>query len=121
MTDDDVRFLATIIYSAGRLDERGVPTPEAPPALEQVLRFVRERWAEAERAATTSNNDSNHEERAIWQLDQAGYRTRRTGASYVVADSNGYELAVADLELLQEYARTVYDRLWTKRKLTPSA
>jgi len=65
--------------------------------------------------------DAEREERAIWKLEQGGYAVRREGAGYSVTGPDGAESPVDDLAALVKIAEAVYDRVWTGRKITPSA
>jgi hypothetical protein len=65
--------------------------------------------------------DAEKEERAIWKLEQGGYMVRRVDGGYLVSAADGAETALDDLAALVAFADTVYDRLWTGRKITPSA
>jgi hypothetical protein len=65
--------------------------------------------------------DAEREERAIWKLEQGGYTVRRVGTGYVVAAPDGDESTMDDLAGLVALADAVYDRVWTGRKITPSA
>jgi hypothetical protein len=65
--------------------------------------------------------DAEREERAIWKLEQGSYMVRRAGAGYVVTGPDGAESTVDDLAALVEIADAVYDRVWTGRRITPSA
>lgn len=64
--------------------------------------------------------DQQREERAIWKLEQAGYRAQRTDGGYLVTTSERAD-ELEDLAALVAYADAVYERVWTGRKLTPSA
>ena len=57
----------------------------------------------------------------MWKLDEGGYIVRRAGVGYVVTDPDGAESTVDDLAALVEIADAVYERVWTERKITPSA
>lgn len=65
--------------------------------------------------------DAEREERAVWKLEQGSYTVRREGTSYVVTAPDGAESTVDDLAGLVAFADAVYDRVWTGRKITPSA
>jgi hypothetical protein len=65
--------------------------------------------------------DTERAERAIWKLEQGSYTVRREGAGYVVTGPDGVEITLDDLAALVALADTVYDRVWTGRKITPSA
>ena len=64
--------------------------------------------------------DAEREERAIWQLEQGGYRVQRQDGRYLVTTFNSSD-QLDDLAQLVAFARAVYDRVWTGRKITPSA
>jgi hypothetical protein len=65
--------------------------------------------------------DAERAERAIWKLEQGSYTVRREGAGYVVTGPDDAEATVDDLAALVEIADAVYERVWTGRKITPSA
>lgn len=65
--------------------------------------------------------EAEREERAIWKLEQGSYTVRRAGEGYVVTAPSGAEAMVDDLAALVEFADAVYERVWTGRKITPSA
>jgi hypothetical protein len=65
--------------------------------------------------------DAEREERAVWKLSQGGYTVARAGAGYIVTGADGTPTALADLAALVAFADAVYDRVWTGRKITPSA
>lgn len=65
--------------------------------------------------------NAEREERAIWKLEQGSYTVRREGVGYVVAAPDGTDSTVDDLAALVAFADAVYDRVWTGRKITPSA
>ena len=65
--------------------------------------------------------DAEKEERAIWKLSEGGYTVRPEGSAYIVASADGAETTLTDLDTLIEYANAVYERVWTGRKITPSA
>lgn len=65
--------------------------------------------------------DAEREERAVWKLEQGGYTVRKEVQGYIVTNSDGVESTLLDLTTLIEYANAVYERVWTKRKITPSA
>ncbi|MBK9709755.1 MAG: hypothetical protein IPO81_00225 [Kouleothrix sp.] len=64
--------------------------------------------------------DAQREERAIWKLAQAGCRVRPSGGGYLVTSPEHAD-ELADRAALVAYAEAAYDRVWTGRKLTPSA
>lgn len=64
--------------------------------------------------------DAEREERAIWKLEQGGYRIQRTPSGYLVtSDERADELD--DLAALVAYVESVYDLVWIGRKVTSSA
>jgi hypothetical protein len=65
--------------------------------------------------------DAEREERAIWKLEQGSYTVHRAGAGYIVTAPDGAESMVDDLAALVAFADAVYDRVWTGRRITPSA
>jgi len=65
--------------------------------------------------------DAEKEERATWKLNEGGYIVRKAGAGYIVTGPDGAESTVDDLAALVAIADAVYDRVWTGRKITPSA
>lgn len=65
--------------------------------------------------------NAEREERAIWKLEQGSYTVRRESVGYVVAAPDGTDSTVDDLAALVAFADAVYDRVWTGRKITPSA
>lgn len=65
--------------------------------------------------------NAEREERAIWKLEQGSYTVCRKGVGYVVAAPDGTDSMVDDLAALVAFADAVYDRVWTGRKITPSA
>lgn len=66
-------------------------------------------------------NDREREERAIWKLEQAGMRVRRQPAGGYLVASEEHAEELATLAELAEYAEAVYERVWTGRRITPSA
>jgi hypothetical protein len=65
-------------------------------------------------------NDREREERAIWKLDQAGYRVQRQAGRYLVMTAESVTER-DDLAQLVAFADRVYADHWTHRKITPSA
>jgi hypothetical protein len=65
--------------------------------------------------------NAEKEERAVWKLEQGSYIVRRVGGGYLVGAADGTETALDDLAALVELADVVYERVWTKRRITPSA
>jgi hypothetical protein len=65
--------------------------------------------------------DLEREERAIWKLEQAGDLVERgsNGGYLVISDNHVDELN--DLTALVAHAEAVYERVWTGRRVTPSA
>ncbi len=66
-------------------------------------------------------NDREREERAVWKLEQAGMRVQRLPAGGYLVTSEERADELATLAELAEYAEAVYARVWTGRKITPSA
>jgi hypothetical protein len=64
--------------------------------------------------------DAEQEERAVWKLAQGGEQVRRQGDTYLVTSADQAE-EIEDLAQLIAFAEAVYDRVWTGRKITPSA
>jgi hypothetical protein len=65
-------------------------------------------------------NDREREERAIWKLEQAGYRVRRQAGRYLVTNSESVS-ELDELAQLAAFADVVYADHWTGRRITPSA
>jgi len=65
--------------------------------------------------------DAEKEERAVWKLSEGGYAVRKDGVGYIVTAPDGAESMMDDLARLIEYADAVYGRIWTGRRITPSA
>jgi hypothetical protein len=65
-------------------------------------------------------NDREREERAIWKLEQAGYRVRRQAGHYLATTPESVT-ELGDLAQLVAFADRVYADHWTGRKITPSA
>jgi hypothetical protein len=65
-------------------------------------------------------NDREREERAIWKLEQAGYRVRRQAGRYLVTNSESVS-ELDELAQLRAFADVVYASRWTGRRITPSA
>ena len=65
-------------------------------------------------------NDREREERAIWKLEQAGYRVRRQAGRYLVTTAESVT-ELDDLAQLVAFADAIYADHWTGRKITPSA
>jgi hypothetical protein len=65
--------------------------------------------------------DEQRLERAIWKLEQGGYWvTPADDGRYLIANQDSIA-EVANLAELVAFAEAVYDRVWTGRKITPSA
>lgn len=64
--------------------------------------------------------DEEREERAIWKLEQGGYRVQRKCTSYLVTNDE-YADQIKTLAELVILADAIYERVWTGRKITPSA
>jgi hypothetical protein len=64
-------------------------------------------------------NDREREERAIWKLEQAGYRVRRQGTHYLVTSLERID-ELDDLTQLAAFADAIYADHWTHPKITPS-
>ena len=58
--------------------------------------------------------------RAIWKLEQAGYRVQRQASHYLVTTAESVT-ELHDLAQLAAFADRVYADHWTGRKITPSA
>jgi hypothetical protein len=65
-------------------------------------------------------SDAEREARAIWKLEQGGYRMERQGGRYILT-SNQQSDELDDLAQLAAFAEAVYERVWTGRRITPSA
>jgi hypothetical protein len=65
-------------------------------------------------------NDVQREERAIWKLEQAGYRVERRAGRYLLTSPERAD-EIDDLASLAEYADAVYERVWTGHKIIPTA
>ena len=68
----------------------------------------------------TPMNDREHEERAIWKLEQSGYRVRKQAEGYLVTTSESVT-ELNDLAQLAAFADAIYADHWIGRKITPSA
>jgi hypothetical protein len=64
--------------------------------------------------------DQQRKERAIWKLEQAGYRVEHQGSGYRLISAEQIDLTF-DLAQLAAFADAVYERVWTNRRITPSA
>ena len=65
--------------------------------------------------------DEQREERAVWKLEQGGYRVQKQGnGGYLITSANSAD-EVESLAQLAAFADAVYDRVWTGRRITPSA
>ena len=65
-------------------------------------------------------NDREREERAIWKLEQAGYRVRKHARGYLVTMSESVT-ELDDLVQLAAFADAIYADHWIGRTITPSA
>jgi hypothetical protein len=65
-------------------------------------------------------NEREREERAIWKLEQAGYRVRRQAGRYLVTTPESVT-ELHDLTQLAAFADAIYADHWVRRKITPSA
>jgi hypothetical protein len=65
-------------------------------------------------------NDREREERAIWKLEQAGYRVQRQTQRYLLTTTESVA-ELSDLAELVAFADRVYAEHWTGRRMTPSA
>ena len=65
-------------------------------------------------------NDDQREERAIWKLEQAGYRVRKQARGYLVTTSESIT-ELDDLVQLAAFADGIYADHWIKGKITASA
>jgi hypothetical protein len=57
----------------------------------------------------------------VWKLSEGGYTVRQAGGGYIATDQHGAQTELADLAALIAFADAVYDRVWSRRKTTPSA
>jgi hypothetical protein len=64
--------------------------------------------------------DAQREERAIWKLEQAGYRVRHAAGRYIVTTLERAD-ELDDLASLIDYAEDIYAAHWAGRRLTLSA
>jgi hypothetical protein len=65
-------------------------------------------------------NNHEREERAVWKVEQASYRVTKRGNGYLLTTPE----SITQLDTLAElvaFAEAVYERVWTGRKITPSA
>ena len=96
-------------------------------ALMEVMVSDLERAAEVYQAlgvpdmGAAMRTNAEREERALWKLSQATYAVRKDGAGYLVTSPDGTEAALDDLAALVAFADAIYERVWTKRRITPSA
>jgi hypothetical protein len=65
-------------------------------------------------------NDREREERAVWKLEQAGYRVRKQAEGYLVTTAESVT-ALDDLAQLAAFADAIYADHWIGRTITPSA
>lgn len=68
----------------------------------------------------TPMNDREREERAVWKLEQAGYRVRKQADGYLVTTSESVT-ELDDLAQLAAFADAIYADHWIGRTITPSA
>lgn len=64
--------------------------------------------------------DAQREERAIWKLEQVGYRVRREAGRYIVTTLERAD-ELDDLSSLIVYADDIYAAHWAGRRLALSA
>jgi hypothetical protein len=64
--------------------------------------------------------DEEREQRSIWKLEQGGYRVQKQGNGYLITTANSVDEA-DNLTELAAFAEAVYERVWTGRRITPSA
>lgn len=57
----------------------------------------------------------------MWKLGEGGYTVQQAGRAYIATDQHGAQTELADLAALIAFADAVYDRVWTGRRITPSA
>jgi hypothetical protein len=67
-----------------------------------------------------SMHDREREERAIWKLEQAGYRVQKQARAYLVTTSESIT-ELDDLVQLAAFADAIYAEHWVGRTITPSA
>ena len=65
-------------------------------------------------------NEHEREERAIWKLEQAGYRVQKQTEGYLVTTSESVTES-DDLVQLAAFADAIYADHWIRRTITPSA
>jgi hypothetical protein len=65
--------------------------------------------------------DAEREERAVWKLDQAGYRVTRDAGRWHVWRGDLDTASMDNLAALAELADVIYADHWTGREITPSA
>jgi hypothetical protein len=65
-------------------------------------------------------NDREREERAIWKLEQAGYRVQKQTEGYLVTTSESIT-ELDDLVQLAAFADAIYANYWVGHTITPSA
>ena len=65
-------------------------------------------------------HDREREERAIWKLEQAGYRVQKQTEGYLVTTSESVT-ELNDLAQLAAFADAIYASYWIRRTITPSA
>ena len=65
-------------------------------------------------------HDREREERAVWKLEQSGYRVRKQAEGYLVTTSESVT-ELDDLVQLAAFADAIYADHWVGRTITPSA
>ena len=65
-------------------------------------------------------NDREREERAVWKLEQSGYRVQKHARGYLVTTSESVT-ELDDLVQLAAFADAIYANHWIGRTITPSA
>jgi hypothetical protein len=63
---------------------------------------------------------NDREERAIWKLTQGDYRVTKRDGRYLLTTTE----SITELDTLTDlvaFAEAVYERVWTGRRITPSA
>jgi hypothetical protein len=64
-------------------------------------------------------NDHDRKVRAIWKLEQGGYRVQREGSRCIMTNVESVT-ELGTLLGLVAFAEAVYKRVWTGRNITPS-
>ena len=70
--------------------------------------------------AENEMNEHEREERAIWKVEQAGYRVQKHAGGYLVTTSESVT-ELDDLVQLAAFAEAIYADHWIRRTITPSA